>query len=68
MNLVAKKEGKSVRELAEEEVRQEEEKKTIKLYKVKIKEIKEAKRIIGNLERELEDLELKLRLDEKDVL
>lgn len=64
MNIAKEKSPKSVA-LAELEVERQEDAKN--RYKAKLKEIQGAKRVLKNLEREIEDLELELKLDEADV-
>ena len=57
----------SARALAEKELREEKFKRAKDRYKAKLREIQDAKRILKNLERELEDLEDELSIDESDI-
>lgn len=59
--------GKSPKSIALEELEQERLDDAKNRYKAKLREIQEAKRVLKNLEREIEDVELELKLDESDV-
>lgn len=64
---LSSEEAKGLKEKALAEVREELEEEAKDKLKEKIREIQKAKRIVHNLEREIEDLELELTQDGLEV-
>jgi len=53
--------GNSILDQAKEEIAEEETKRAISLYKSKLKERNSAQTVLDNIDREIEDLELKIK-------
>lgn len=58
--------NESLIDRANREVQEEEDKQTVGLLKDKLRQLRQANKVVGNLQREIEDLELKLQHDKAD--